>query len=172
VLLLRQWVFGYCFRRIPLTEGKFTIVDLQDFYWLNNFEWCAKEDYYGRFYAVRFTNQSEKKQKITAMHRLICNPPPGLLVDHRNNNSLDNRRDNLRLATHSQNTCNRRMNKSNASSQFRGVSLFRSRRIWYARIKIHGKSIFLGYFDSEIDAAKAYDNAAKKYHGEFARLNF
>jgi hypothetical protein len=97
--------------------------------------------------------------------------PKGLLVDHRNSDSLDNRRTNLRLATHSQNQCNRRKRK-NTSSRFRGVYFRKENRKWAAFISVAGKKIFLGYFDSETEAARVYDAAAKKYRGGFARLNF
>jgi hypothetical protein len=100
------------------------------------------------------------------------NAPPGILVDHRNNDGLDNRRDNLRLATFSQNNINCRRNKSKSSSRFVGVTFDKRKKQWRVRISVSRKRIFLGYFDSEIDAAKAYDQAAKKYYGEFARLNF
>ena len=106
------------------------------------------------------------------MHREIMNAPAGLLVDHKNRNPLDNRRANLRLATHSQNMQNRGKFRSNATSQFIGVCLVKKTGKWKAQIKHQKKYIFLGEFDSEIDAAKAYDAAAIKYHGEFARLNF
>jgi hypothetical protein len=99
------------------------------------------------------------------------NPPPGLLVDHRNCNSLDNRRANLRLATHQENMRNRRKRK-NTSSRFIGVTFDKQRGKWLARIIYQGKRIFLGRFDTEIEAARAYDAAVKKYHIEFARLNF
>jgi len=164
----RKHKYGFSFRRIRLTEGKFTIVDPQDFYWLNNFDWCAKE-YHGGFHAVRFNNHGDTM--ILSMHRQIMNQPLGLLVDHRNRDGLDNRRDNLRLATRSQNNCNTTKRK-NTSSRFVGVSFDKRKQRWVAYINYNGKRIFLGYFDSEIEAAKAYDEAAKKYHAEFARLNF
>ena len=98
--------------------------------------------------------------------------PRGLLVDHRNGDGLDNRRDNLRLATHSENMMNRPKIKSPTTSRFVGVYFDKARRLWVARIHLNGKCIWLGRFATEIEAAKAYDEAAKKYHGEFARLNF
>jgi hypothetical protein len=106
------------------------------------------------------------------MHREIIQPKRKLLVDHKNNNGLDNRIDNLRLATRSQNNINSRRNKSKTLSRYVGVSFDSRKRRWYARIYFNNKGLWLGYFDSEIDAARAYDEAAKKYHGEFARLNF
>ncbi len=98
--------------------------------------------------------------------------PLGLLVDHRNTDLLDNRRANLRLATHSQNSCNSRRDKSNTLSRYRGVSFSKRKQKWFAAIRANGKKMWLGYFDSEEDAARAYDAAASKYHKEFARLNF
>jgi hypothetical protein len=99
------------------------------------------------------------------------NEPAGLLVDHRNGIGLDNRRANLRLATNSQNGCNK-PKKKNTSSQFIGVSFHKKAGKWACFIRNKGRRTWLGSFESEIDAARAYDEAAKKYHGEFARLNF
>jgi hypothetical protein len=102
-------------------------------------------------------------------------PRKGRVVDHRNNDGLDNRRANLRPATQSQNMINR-PKKPNTASKYRGVRWDKSRNLWYSEIhfRYKGRRIrkFLGRFKNEIDAAKAYDEAAKKYHGEFARLNF
>jgi hypothetical protein len=97
--------------------------------------------------------------------------PKGLLVDHRNLNGLDNRRSNLRLATHGENNQNKRKRKG-ASSRYIGVSFEKRIKKWSARIMYKGKAIWLGNFKNEIDAALAYDKAARKYYGEFARLNF
>jgi hypothetical protein len=170
LLVYRQWKFGYPFRRIRLTEGKFAIVDPQDFYHLNDFDWVAdgKGD---NIYAIRHLLSADEKAKIIGMHRYIMLAPAGLLVDHRNNDGLDNRRANLRLATSSQNGCNIRKRK-NTSSRFIGVCFDKSRGKWNARIAYQKKSINLGRFKDEVEAAKTYDLAAIKYHGEFARLNF
>jgi hypothetical protein len=171
LLTCRRLRYGYPFRKIPLGDGKYSIVDPRDFYWLNKYQWLA----HGKpecLYAVRFGFTSAGKLNSFSMHREIMNPPPGLLVDHQNSNTLDNRRDNLRLATHWQNTCNRRKTKSKTSSKFIGVYFDKRTRKWAAKIKCMAKIIWLGRFSDETDAAKAYDEAAKKYHREFARTNF
>jgi hypothetical protein len=170
LLTCRRLKYGYPFRRIHLTEGKFALVDPQDFYWLNNFDWCAdgKGDC---IYAVRHLLSADEKANVVRMHRYIMKAPDKLLVDHRNGDGLDNRRDNLRLATHSQNTCNRKK-KTCTSSKYIGVCLDKQTGKWRSLIMINGKSLSLGRFDSELDAAKAYDVAAREYHKDFARLNF
>ena len=171
ILLYRQWKYGYSYRRINLGEGRFTIVSPRDFYWLNNFHWFSTGT--GELiYAVRHVYLPKGRMKMVRMHREIKGFPAGLLVDHQNNNTLDNRRANLRLATSSQNLSNRRINKSKSSSQFRGVRFRKERGCWSAQITINGKAFWLGSYDNETDAAKTYDTAAKKYFGEFAKLNF
>jgi hypothetical protein len=171
VLLYRLWKHGYTYRRIPLGEGLFTLVDPADFYWLNNYHWSPRRNS-NCIYAVRFLNERGKKTKIVSLHRLLLNPASHLLVDHRNGDTLDNRRDNLRLATHSQNQFNKAKTTLKTSSRFIGVYLEKHSGLWGAKISHHGKSIWLGRFKSEIDAAHAYDCAAREYHKEFARLNF
>ncbi len=171
VIVYRKWKFGYSFRRIYLGEGEFTIIDVQDYYRYCAFKWIMGGQG-SVVYAVRSTKKENGKITTRRLHREIMNAPKGLLVDHANGDTLDNRRANLRLATHYQNTCNRRKIKSKTSSRFIGLYLDKKANTWVTAIKNHGKKIYLGRFKSEIDAAHAYDEAARKYHGEFAQLNF
>jgi hypothetical protein len=167
----RRRKFGYDFRRIDLGEGEFTIVEPEDYYRLANFKWYVRGNGIN-FYAVCSIKTGPKKTKLVCMNREIMNAPKGLFVDHKNCDSLDNRRDNLRLATRVQNACNRQWNKSRTSSRYRGIALIKRSGRWSAQISHEGERIWLGTFDNEVNAARVYDEAAKKYHGEFARLNF
>jgi hypothetical protein len=170
VLWYRRRRYGYPYRRIYLGEGKWTIVDRCDYYTYGKYRWILWGDSYN-FYAVRQKKTGPKSTQKVYMHREIMNFPKGKLVDHRNGDTLHNRRSNLRLATHTQNMQNRRKRKNTASKY---VGMWRDKRNgqWVGRITVNKKQIYLGRFDSETAAAKAYDRAAKKYFGEFARLNF
>jgi hypothetical protein len=108
--------------------------------------------------------------KKVYMHRWLVNPPEDMTVDHINGDRLDNRRCNLRIATRSQNYCNRAGKV--ATSAYKGVSWHKATKTWRATISADKRQRSLGYFHSEIEAARAYDEAAKSLHGEFARLNF
>lgn len=147
----------------------FAMVDDCDFARLNKHKWYA--DIKGtKLYAVRNVPTSNGQKKIR-MHRQIITIPDGLLPDHHDGNGLNNTSDNLRLCTHSQNQMNRGMSRNNTSG-FKGVSWHPRENRWVAAIRVAGKLIYLGYFVSLLRAVKAYDKGAKKYHGEFARLNF
>jgi len=107
------------------------------------------------------------------MHRKVIKVPDNLLVDHINHNKLDNRKANLRPATTAQNTRNQAKRQDRTfSSKYKGVTWRRDIKCWQAKICVNVKSKYLGFFDSEVRAAKVYDRAARRYHGEFAVLNF
>lgn len=152
-------------RFIPLTKGKFAIVDADDYEWLAKYKWYTYSDHY-TFYICRWNSC-----KKISMHRQIMNPPEGLLVDHIDGNGLNNRKSNLRLCTRTQNARNRRP-KRNGSSKFKGVYWHIVYRKWAALIRCNGKQTYLGRFDNEIEAALVYDRKAEELFGEFAYLNF
>ncbi len=163
---------------IPLTRGLYALVDEKDYEMLAKNNWYAQKVKHTH-YAVRRTSQKLGKQKRIGMHRQILNAPKGYMIDHKNHCGLDNRRTNIRLCTNVQNQQNRNPNKT-ASSQYKGVhrqigKIYKGKRYsgkWCARIGNNGKRIYLGLFNDEIKAAKAYDKKAKELFGEFANANF
>ena len=160
--------FGdYC--KIPLTQGKFAKVDPEDYLWLSQFRWHCKTNIKA-IYAVRTITVAAKSKRIF-MHRLIMNTPAHLVCDHVNHDGLDNRKQNLRNCTISQNNANSRSART-SSSRYKGVSWNKTRKKWAAYIKKDSKQLFLGHFSSEIEAAKAYDKKAAELFGQFAQLNF
>ncbi|MCJ7728994.1 MAG: AP2 domain-containing protein, partial [Sedimentisphaerales bacterium] len=172
VLLYRRLRYGCAFRRIPLTQGKFAIVDPDDYSWLSRSKWFATKNG-STFYAKRNTYVRENaRTRSVCMHRQIINVPDGLVIDHINFNGLDNRKVNLRLATRTQNNRHTRRTIHPGASKYKGVCWYKREKRWAVRITADGKTIPIGYFKDEIEAAKAYDHAAKKYHGDFAALNF
>ncbi len=149
-------------RHIALTKGKFAVVDAADYAYLSQFRWHATECR-GRFYAATVIDS-----KSVAMHRMLMSPPHGMVVDHIDGNGLNNRRANLRLCTPTQNRRNTRPRRR--TSAFLGVS--RRGDKYLARIKHRNRSLYLGLFDTEVEAACARDEKAKQLFGEFAWLNF
>lgn len=154
---------------IPLTQGKFAVVDDSDFRHLKKFSWCVMRAK-NTFYAKRRAGGKDGG-KILLMHREIMKAPEHLDVDHRDGNGLDNRRLNLRLASVSQNLANLRK-RSKASSRFKGVSWSKPHKKWRSYIVLNYKQKHLGLFTEEKLAARAYDEAAIRIYGEFARPNF
>jgi hypothetical protein len=106
------------------------------------------------------------------MHRAVMGVEDKRYVDHQNHNGLDNRRKNLRIATWEENCWNKRKPNTNSSSIYKGVMWDKRRGNWQVMIGYKGKKIFIGYFDDEQEAARAYDAKAKELYGEFAALNF
>jgi len=173
VLHHRKKHYGFTFRRIKLVKSdladakhRYAIVDPEDYQKIVQDDWQLYDNHNSKYYAVRIEDC-----KIVFMHRQIMGNPVGKVIDHRNREGLDNRKSNLRLATRSQNNCNRGRLK-NGSSKYRGVSRSKKRRKWRAGINYNGIYKHLGFFENEEDTARAYDEAAKIYHGEFATLNF
>lgn len=153
-------------KEINLHNGMRTQVSDCDYEELSKFQWTAHKHKNGMCYAER-----TRLGKVIAMHRQIMSHPIGLLVDHKDRDGLNNQRPNLRIATRGQNNANRRAALTNQTSKYLGVAFEKDRQKWTARIRKNGVGYRLGSFDTELDAAKAYNDAAQKHHGEFANLN-
>ena len=152
-------------RYIPLTKNQFAIVDAADYEWLSRYTWSAS--HCGRtFYAARNAGG-----RPVLMHRLIMKPPKGMVVDHIDGNGLNNRRSNLRICTQAENCRNRRPS-SGGSSRFRGVYRCRVADRWIANLSVNNRTVYVGLFADEVEAALARDAAARKHHGPYAWLNF
>lgn len=167
-----------CMKTIPLTRGYEALVDDEDFDWLSQFSWhYTQSSITETGYARRFEKVDGKKV-YTTMHREILNlTGRGVNVDHKNHNGLDNQKENLRVCTLSQNLQNRRVCKTEKNhSKYKGVCLSHGRpnrpKKWRAYIGVNRKTIHLGFFVTEEEAARAYDEAALKYFREFACINF
>jgi hypothetical protein len=154
---------------LELYGGFVVLYDDADEDLIKPYKWCLAEGS-NTFYA-RTSNIVSNPVRGMRMHRLILEPEPGEMIDHKNGNGLDNRRLNLRLATRAQNGMNRAPNR-NATSRYKGVSWDNQKGEWFACIRVEGKRIRLGFHACEIEAARAYDEAARHYFREFARPNF
>jgi|SRR3989304_348735 len=158
-------------KRIKLTQGKYALVSDRDYTYLNQWKWCACK-YTNTWYAQRTVGPKGGQHKIL-MHRVILGLQAGnkRQGDHRDGNGLNNQRRNLRVATPRQNQHNQ-PRRCNNTCGYKCIYLRKDRQKWHTRITVNGKKVHVGYFDSPIEAAKAYDKAARKHHGKFARVNF
>lgn len=147
-------------KKIPLTQGFFAIVDDEDFEWISQHKWFAFMGK-GRPYAGR------GRGPMIRMHRAIVNPPAGMVVDHINGDTLDNRRENLRACSAAQNTRNAKV-YSTSTSGLKGA--VRHNGKWRGKVTFGGKSYHLGTFETAEEAHEAYCIKAKELHGEYARL--
>ena len=159
------------FIEVPLTKGLTAKINYTDRPLIERWSWCARLRKNGRAYAARGTRASSGKFVQVYMHRCILGLRAGdrIGVDHINGDGLDNRRSNIRPSNQSQNLANQKVKKH--SSLYKGVTWDARKHRWAARIKVNRKMINLGRFWDETDAASAYNNAANKYFGCFAKLN-
>ena len=153
-------------KKMLLTQGRFALVDDEDFEWLSQWKWSFSGGKKDSGYAVRNDNGV-----IILMHREIKNPPPEKEIDHKDTDKLNNQKYNLRECTKSQNNGNRPRYDKQRPGKYKGCFLKKDKKKWLSQITINKKSKFLGYFDNEIDAAIAYNVAALQIFGEFARVN-
>ena len=160
-------------RQIQLSQGKFAQVDDEDFERVNKFKWCIYKSKNGNvFYAARKVI-IDGKRKTQRMHQFILGDNPlKPHIDHRDGDGLNNQKYNLRPCSNMENTTNKKKTNKKCSSIYKGVCWDNHSNKWRAYIQTNGKLIYLGLFKIEIDAARAYDIAAIKYHGEFRNLNF
>lgn len=150
---------------IILSNGERCLVDIVDYDRLVKYPWHK----HPMGYAYAHLSSTLPDRKNVLMHRFILDNPKSH-VDHINGDKLDNRRINLRPATTSQNNANQKK-QLNRTSIYKGVYWNKNRSRWQAQTKLDGKSIWLGTFDSEAGAAKAYNKAAREYFREYAKLN-
>lgn len=155
-------------KEIDVGHGLKTLVDDEDFEYLNQFNWYSKpHNYPGRYVSPK------DKNRHALMSRMIMNAPKGKFVDHADGNPLNNQRYNLRICTPTQNCQNRKLHINNIVG-FKGVTQYsrngKRENRWRARIRVNKKLIHIGYFDSPIMAHEAYKEASVKFFGEFARF--
>jgi len=156
-------------RKIMLTRCLFATVDVEDFDRFAAFKWQSCNVSGDKWYASRAVKIGGVSRTIY-LHRAVLNPPDGMDVDHIDGNGLNNRRANLRICHRAQNVQNQK--KTRGSSLFKGVSWHAAAGKWMACVNANGRRFYLGIFENEIDAARAYDAAAITLFGEFARPNF
>jgi hypothetical protein len=150
--------------------GKYALVDDEDYERAKQYKWhCCKGG--NIYYAARNMRILMYIQKKQYLHHFVMQPEKGYIIDHIDGDGLNNTRANLRQATASQNRQNRGKQGNNTSG-FKGVSWDNSRNKWQVHISVKGKSTYIGRYETKEMAAIAYDEAARKYHNEFAKTNF
>lgn len=156
-------------KTIATTNGYTIFVDDEDYPDLSKRKWFARKSA-GRTWYATSKLEGRRHSPNISMHRVVMNYPKGLEVDHINGNGLDNRKENLRICTHLQNGMNQK--SRGGSSLYKGVYWHKQNLNWVAYLHHLGKRLHLGSFDSEVEAAKRHDEAARKLNKEFGRYNF
>lgn len=151
---------------ITSMRGHRIVVDDEDFEYLNSFTWRVVRS------GIRGKRYARQNKTGLSLARILMKPTRNMIVDHINHNTLDNRKENLRLCSRTENNRNRLKTKKKCSSKYKGVCRNKLANKWGSYIGYRKKMRFLGYYDSEKEAAQAYDKKAKELFGEFASLNF
>ena len=167
--LPRAWLGGFTLgkimsKQIQLSKGKIAIVDDDVFSTASKIKWNAHKGHKNKWYAV-----TKIQGKSIFLHNFVMLPPKGFVVDHINGDGLDNRRENLRIASYSQNSANRGTDIDNKSG-YKGVIKIKNK--WAAKLNYKRKTIYIGSFDTAELAARAYDEKAREIWGEFSQTNF
>lgn len=156
---------------VPLTRGYSALVDMEDYARVSALKWQVHIEPDGRLYATAHVPGSGQGGKSVLMHRFVKGvTDPKIKIDHKDGEGLHNWRDNLRIANNRQNISNQKKHKD-CKNQFKGVSRLPN-GTWRASITVQYKKKYLGRFATEELAARAYDEAARRLHGEFAHCNF
>ncbi len=161
-------------KTIPLTHGFEAFVDDSDYDRVSQYKWRAQVDRRrNHVYAVRKTHGPHSSRRTLYLHREILGvTDPEVKVDHHNGDTLDNRRVNLRKCVSGENNGNSRKRRDGLSSKYKGVCWHKRDKKFQASIRVHRRTIYLGMFAEEAQAAQAYDAAARAFFGEFAQCNF
>ena len=161
-------------QNLYLGNDTYTIVDDEDYYWLSQWNWNAVK-IKNKIYVKRGTKKAKLKTGVKYelfLHRVVMQcSDSNLVVDHIDNNPLNNQKSNLRICTKAENNRNTSSHK-NSSSKYLGVTYDKARKKWNAQLMVNGKRVLTKRYTTEIEAAKAYDAAAKLYVGVYANLNF
>lgn len=157
-------------KKIPLSKygrknkGKyFALIDDEDFEAINKIDWCCTGHYGVCDYA-----HARIKGKLISMHRYILKSDKGEYTDHKNRNGLDNRKENLRICSQSQNQYNRKKQVNNTSG-FKGISWHKKSKKWQVNLRIPGKQLYFGLYSNKEKALEVYNQNIKRICGEFAR---
>ena len=159
-------------RYIPLTQDYNAVIDKKDYPIIAKYKWWISKRCHTNYAQHSYIDKKGIGRTIS-MHRLIMGLPSNkdMFVDHINHDGLDNRMDNLRLVSCSQSMMNSKKCKSITSSKYKGVWFQKNGSLWTAEIHLNGKREYIGWFKTEIEAAKAYNKQAKKLFGDYCYLN-